>query len=278
MNRYLQWPGIISTTLVAGSAACMIALGIETDWGRAFRRDVPIKPMQPAKAAEAALLPMVALPALDPGFPESGARPLFMPSRRPVPAALPAATMKRGQFVLVGTTRTKAFGDSALLKEIATNKTSIVAAGATIKDMTLAEVGPEKVVLKLGEETEELVMKARPQARAPGAPAAPTSPAPAPARPGMPVGSIPPMPPSMQAAPSSGIFGGPAPAAAVPAAVAAPAPSAIAPGAPGSPTVFPGAPGSHIAPGSAQPTTQPRAPTPEEILERRRRARAQQAQ
>ncbi len=274
MNRYLQWPGIISTVLVTGSAVCVVALGIETNWGREFRRDAKIDPMRPAKAAEAAMLPTAALPPLDAGYPESGARPLFMPTRRPVPAAAPAAAMKRGQFVLVGTSRTKEFGDSALLKEIATNKTSIVAAGATIKDMVLAEVGPDKVLLKLGDETEELVMKAKAQARPPGAP---TPPGPIPARPGMPSGSIPAMPPSMQSAPGAGIFGGPAPAPA-PVPVAAQNPVPIAPGAPGSPTVFPGAPGSAIVPGAAQPATQPRAPTPEEILERRRRARAQQAQ
>jgi general secretion pathway protein N len=271
MNRYLQWPGIISTALVAACVLCLIVLGLETNWGREFRREATVESMRPAKAADAAILPAATLLPLDAGFPESGARPLFMPSRRAVPAAAPAPKMTRGLFVLVGTSRTKEFGDSAMLKEISTNKTSIVAVDATIRDMTVAEVGPDKVVLKLGDETEELVLKARPQARPAGTP-------PGAASPGA-------MPQIGQAAPApgAGIFGGaPAPATATrPNTGPIPQPPASIgmPGAPGTPAVFPGA-GSNIAPpnppGTSQPGAQPRAPTPEEILERRRRARAQQ--
>lgn len=273
MSRYLEWPRIITTVLIAGCAICVLAIGLETGWGQNVRRTPPIPTMLPAKAADFAMLPTYSLPALEAGFKESAERPLFMPSRRPVPVAAATPRMKPGQFVLVGTSRTKEFGDSAMLKEVATSKTSIVKAGATIRDMTLESVGADRIVLKLGDETEELVMKAQPRPAGPASPAA-----------SRPNSASMPIPATMAPGPGavaagSGIFGGPSPGpAAAPPSTAARPP--IMPGAPGSPTVFPGAPGSAIAPNASQPGSSPqsRPPTPEEILERRRRARAQQAQ
>lgn len=273
MNRFLVWPGILVPVFGTGIAACLVTLGVETDWGRAVKRDPSVPPMSSAKASDAALLPPFTLPGLEGGLPESADRPLFMPTRRPVPAAAAAPRMKPGQFILVGTSRTKEFGDSAMLKEIATNKTHTVKVGGAIQDMTLESIEADRAVLRLGDEKEELIMKARPQARPAGAPGAP-------AAPGQP-------PVAQQAAapaasPGLGIFGGPPPTPASAPASALPPGAQFTPGAPGSPTVFPGAPGSAIAnpavtpnPAAATPT---RAPTPEEILERRRRARAQQAQ
>lgn len=279
MIRVFEWPGVITTVIAAGCVACAIALGIETDWARAFRKDVPIPAVGAAKAGEPNLLPQFGLPPLEAGFPDGAQRPLFMPSRRSAPAATPAPTMKQGQFILVGTSRTKDFGDSALLKEIASNKTFIVKLGGTINDMTLNSIEPHKVVLKLGDETEELTMKARPQkspaspppAAVAGRPGASASAPEASRQPGL-VQQTP-------VAPGSAIFGG-APAATSVQGGATPAqPGAlIVPGAPGTPTVFPSAPGAGAAPVGSMPSgAQPRAPTPEEILERRRRARAQQA-
>lgn len=271
MNRFLVWPGLLVPVFGAGIAACIVALGMETEWGRSLRREPAVTPLKSAKASEAALLPTFTLPPLEGGLPESADRPLFMPSRRPVPAAAAAPRMRPGQFILVGTSRTKEFGDSAMLKEIATNKTHTVKLGGTIQDMTLESIGADHAVLRLGDEKEELVMKARPQPRAPGAQPPPNSPAPVQMQPAQ-----------QAAAPGLGIFGGPPPTPASAPASALPPGAQIAPGAPGSPTVFPGAPGSALAnpavtpsPSGATPT---RAPTPEEILERRRRARAQQAQ
>lgn len=270
MRRYFEWPAILTTLLVAGCLMCLLVIAIQTNWGREWRRDALLPSMRPAKPTDAAMLPEFKLAPLDAGFAESAARPLFMPNRRPVPAAASAPTMKRGQFQLVGTSRTKEFGDSAMLKDIAANKTTVVKVGATIRDMTLESVGPDRAVLKLGDETEELIMKAQPKSNpAAGSPAPrpPGSPAPAP---------IPAM--ANTPAPGAGIFGG-QPATPAPTTPALPPGTQFAPGAPGSPTVFPGAPGSNIAPASGTPgtTAAPRAPTAEEILERRRRARAQQA-
>jgi general secretion pathway protein N len=277
MNRYTSWPGLLIPVFGSGIAACVVALGVETDWGRALRPEPTLQAMKAAKTIDAALLPQFTLPSLDGGLTESAERPLFMPTRRPVPSASPAPRMKPGQFLLVGTSRTKEYGDSAMLKEIATNKTFTVKLGSTIQDMTLESVSADRVVLVLGEEKEELLMKARAQPRPAGAPAP---------QPGMPVQRAPGPTAAAAPMPGSGIFGGPTPVAATPAAPAAPIP----PGAPGSPTVFPGAPGSALPnpgvaaqpvnPAAANPagTNTNRPPTAEEILERRRRARALQAQ
>lgn len=272
MRRYFEWPAIVTTLLLAGCILCLLAIAIQTNWGREWRRDAALPSMRPAKPSDAAMLPEFKLAPLDAGFAESAARPLFMPNRRPVPAAASAQTMKRGQFQLVGTSRAKEFGDSAMLKEIASNKTTVVKVGATIRDMTLESVGPDRAVLRLGDETEELAMKAQPKsnpsAASPG-PRPPGSPGPAPA----PSAAM-----TNSPAPGAGIFGG-QPATPAPAAPALPPGTQFAPGAPGSPTVFPGAPGSNVTPASGTPgtTATPRAPTADEILERRRRARAQQA-
>lgn len=273
MRRYLEWPAVMTTLLVLGCVICLLAIAFQTNWGREWRRDATLPAMRPAKAAVAPMLPEFRLAALDAGFPESASRPLFMPNRRPVPSAASAPTMKRGQFLLVGTSRTKEFGDSAMLKDVASNKTTVVKLGATIRDMTLESVGPDRAVLKLGDETEELVMKAQPKAATPSASTVPRPP-------GTPAAaSTPAVPNTAAASPGAGIFGGqPATSGQQPSQPLPPG-TQFAPGAPGSPTVFPGAPGSSITPANAAsgaaPT--PRAPTAEEILERRRRARAQQA-
>lgn len=275
MNRYLKWPDVITPALVAACLVCVLAIGLETDWGRDLKRDVPMPLGKATNQTQASMLPAFTLGSLDTAFPESLNRPLFMPTRRPVPSAAPQAAMKRGQFILVGTNRTKEFGDSAMLKEVSSNKTAIVKAGTTIQDMTVKTVEADRVVLQLGEETEELVMKARANPR-PALPAqgGPAGLAPMPAA--LPPGARPPagappaanVPSPQTAAPGAGIFGGGVPVATpgTPANVNQPQ-SGVVPPSFGQPR--------QAASGAAQEAV-PGRPTPEEILERRRRARAQQ--
>jgi len=275
MNRYLKWPDVMTPLLVAACLACLLAIGIETDWGRSLKRDVPLSAGRPLSQAQTQLLPALSLGSLDSAFPESLNRPLFMPTRRPVPAAAPQAAMKRGQYILVGTSRTKEFGDSAMLKEVSSNKTAIVKVGNTIQDMTVKTVEADRVVLQLGEETEELVMKARaiPRPAMPTQAAALQGPGPAAMpqgpRPAGPVPQVANVSAPQSAASGAGIFGGSVPAAS-----------------PGMPAAMNQPQSGFVPPGFVQPRptsggtqeAEPRRPTPEEILERRRRARAQQAQ
>ena len=105
----LLWGGVC--VVLAGVLAAELTLG-EVAAGKG--------PRAPAKAAEAKLLPAFALaPEIQAGSETTG-RPLFVPGRRPAPPAAGngAETLKKGQFVLQGTT---IVGDLsfAMLKEVA---------------------------------------------------------------------------------------------------------------------------------------------------------------
>jgi len=146
------WPllwGTVSVAL-AGALAAEYFLG-GPDAGKGSR--------QPAKVADARILPPFTLPPEAPGGSETEARPLFVPGRRPAPPAAPvdAVVMRKGQFLLQGTT---VIGDLsfAMLKEIANGRIHRVPKGGKVQDMTLTEVGPTSAVLTLGSDSETLVL------------------------------------------------------------------------------------------------------------------------
>jgi hypothetical protein len=92
---------------------------------------------------------------------ETVARTLFNPTRRPAPAAGQASAnsgLKRGQFALTGTLLVEG-KNTAFLREIAGNKARRVQAGETINGMKVADVKADRVILTLGDESEELVLK-----------------------------------------------------------------------------------------------------------------------
>ncbi len=187
----------------------------------------------PAKVVEAGLLPAFAMaPEVQPA-PETVARPLFVPTRRPSPPAASAAvpTMKKGQFVLTGVTvaNDAAF---AFLKEVATGKTKSVRKGTEVNGITVDVVEPRRVVLKQGDETENLALNIQVPAKMAAA-AAPT-------------GAVPPAPGApLMATGGVGLPGGlpQPPMAAPPPGTVPPAPGAI----PGAPLPAPGT----VPPGSA---------------------------
>jgi hypothetical protein len=111
----------------------------------------------PAKIVEAKLLPDFSLPAEGELAPETAARPLFVPTRRPAPpvAVAAAAEMKRGQFTLTGVT-VAPDASFAFLKEVATGKTRSIKQGAQVNGMTVDTIEARRIVLKQGEETEVL--------------------------------------------------------------------------------------------------------------------------
>jgi hypothetical protein len=77
--------------------------------------------------------------------------------------------MQKGQFILLGALIIR--GKSiALLREVATGKSTRVEQGKEIKGITVANIYPEKVLLTQGGETEELVLKIQPAAKQPTAP------------------------------------------------------------------------------------------------------------
>jgi hypothetical protein len=224
---------------------------------------VPTGPARRAVPAEAKLLPPVVATAPEQAYPETAARPIFSPTRRPAPAAVatPQPTIQRNQFTLVGVTI--AGGTRiAMLRERSNGRIHRVEKGRDINGLKVAEIERESVTLAAGPEQELLTLSVQKPGAAAGQPAA------------------------AAAAAAAGPFGQAAP----PPAGAAPghAPHRKLPGAPvpGTPpaqqVAQPSAPGPlTIPPGPMPPGTIPNAQapmTPEELLERRRARRAQQTQ
>lgn len=252
------WPllwGAVCALLAAVLVLEVVFGGVDTGQGARV----------PARVVEAKLLPPFALPPEAQLGAETVSRPLFMPGRRPAPpaATAEAGVMKKGQFLLQGTT---VVGDLAIamLKEIATGKTHRVAKGGKLLDMTLSEVAPTHAVLTLGGDSETLPLLVAKGSGVPAAAAVPSGPFAAPGR------------------------------------TAAPAPTAAAP-APASPgSTAAGTPANRAqaardaaaaraaalreAAGTANPAAKEATPsmssnpTPEEILARRRAARRSQPQ
>lgn len=142
-------------------AALALLLGWETDWGRGLRR-VPAPEAPPAPTpVSVALLPEYAIPGGTEALKGTIERTLFNATRRPAPPALAEAAktqMKRGQFLLTGTT---VYGDKAIafLKETTGGKARSVKQGESINGMTVADVKADRVKLTLGDESEDLMLK-----------------------------------------------------------------------------------------------------------------------
>jgi hypothetical protein len=141
------------------------ALGMELGWGRRIRLPIPVPKPAPAVRVDYSVQPEFALLPLEQGFAETTARPVFTPVRRPPPPPAPPEppkpTMKKGQFVLLGALITKE-KNIALLREVATGKATRVEQGKEIKNITVANVLPEKVILTQYDDTEELELKIQP--------------------------------------------------------------------------------------------------------------------
>jgi hypothetical protein len=164
-------------------AVAVALLGWETDWGRALA-PVP-EPAEPivAKPVPVSVLPDFAIAGGLAARPETVARTLFNPTRRPAPpvvAEAPKPTMKRGQFTLTGTLVVDG-KSTAFLREVAGGKARRVLQGESINGLVVAEVKPDRVRLTLGDESEDLILKVqtnpKPTAVAAG-PAVATAPVP----------------------------------------------------------------------------------------------------
>jgi hypothetical protein len=164
IKEWLRGAFFVPSLLGAGIVGLLLVIGFETDWGNNTRPHTAPEKMAAARVADAGLLPAVTPSDIEQAYPESAARPLFLPARRPVPAAPPVqqqavSTMIKGQFLLQGTSVAKDFGDVVLLREVATNKTHVVRKGGQINGKTIEKVEPSHIVLKQESETEELDMR-----------------------------------------------------------------------------------------------------------------------
>ncbi|HEX4782421.1 MAG TPA: hypothetical protein VH301_16805 [Usitatibacter sp.] len=123
--------------------------------------------------AEAKLLPPVVATAADQAYPETVARPLFIPTRRPAPEAPNAGrtAFQKGQFVLQGVI---AVGSQriAMLREKSSGKIHRVEAGNDVNGIKVSQIDPEEVTLTMGPDREVLPLLVQKAATGPGAPAA----------------------------------------------------------------------------------------------------------
>ncbi len=253
--------GVIALSAIVAVLAVVILW--ETQWGASLHEPLPQKPLAAPAAVEPKLLPVLVASAPEQAWPETGARPLFVPGRRPAPALNAPAAMRKGQFILQGTTIVGPLS-IAMFKEVSSGKVFRIEKGKELLGMTLAEVGPASAKLQSGDDFETLqllVTKAPPAPQAAAQPAAQAGPfassAPGPG----PVPAVMPVPPTAAAG------GPPVPMPPTGRPVGMPA----APGAPG------GAASTAPPPTAGQPNITPDM-TPEEMLARRRAARRAQQQ
>ena len=175
----------LTTVLGVLLVSTLAAIGFETDWGRSLMGGRFTGGSANAPTLDTKVLPPFALAPLSPsgsGYRETIERPLFIPTRRPAPAGNSAQmAMKKGQFRLAGTTVSEQIS-VAYLFETGTNKTHRVNKGSDINGMTVDSVSANRVVLKQGDETEELSLRPSTSPRPPpppqvaGAPPAPGQP------------------------------------------------------------------------------------------------------
>jgi hypothetical protein len=143
-------------------AIVLAVLGFETDWGRAVSRDMPgVQAVAPQPVA-VSLLPEYRIDGGTEARRQTVDRVLFNPTRRPAPPAAQTAagrsTMQKGLYALTGTT---VVGNTAtaFLREVNGGKSRAVKQGDTLSGMLVAEVKPDRVRLKQGDDSEDLMLK-----------------------------------------------------------------------------------------------------------------------
>jgi hypothetical protein len=145
--------------LVLAAIAALFAVVIAVEVAFNFWSTAPAPVSKAPPPSEVKLLPPLAAVVPDQAYPETAARPLFTPTRRPAPAApTVASTMVKGQFILTGIFAVK---DQriALLKEKSSGKVHRVERGKEINGATLSTVDNERVVLTQGGDEEVLTMQ-----------------------------------------------------------------------------------------------------------------------
>ena len=164
------------------AVAFAVVVGWEIDWGRQIAHAPAAQPVVNPPPPTTAVLPDYQIEGGLPAHGETVARTLFNATRRPAPVLAGDGGPRRltpGQFVLMGTAVS---GDHnlAFLKEAAGGKSRVVRQGDEINGVRVAMVGPDRVKLALGDESEELLLKVAPGpkttlAAAPPPPGAPVA-------------------------------------------------------------------------------------------------------
>jgi hypothetical protein len=250
------------TWLLGGlSAAMLVTIAVETDGGQRWKADMPVTEISGRGTGDEGILPPFSLPPIDPAYKETVERPLFAWTRRPAPNGAGVEAMRKGQYKLAGTSINDTL-TMVFLQEVASGKTVRVEKGKEILGtrMVVDTVEPARVVLKQGEDSEELKLVTAPSPKVvappPGAPGAPGTP-------GAP-GGVPPNQPGQAPGVGPGVPGSATPG--------------VNPGLPNRPPGFLGgvpaagnANGAAIAPRSAADANANTTPTPADAAAQRRR-------
>lgn len=171
MKSWTEGVKIPSLVLVLLAVALSGVLYWEWEQGRALEQSLlQLRKVPATPANTVGVLPEFALPEAEAGFPELVSRSLFTAGRRGTGSAARGgrSAMKKGQFVLVGVMITPRL-NSALLRDVQTNRTETVAQGGEVRGMTLGEVTSTRVVLRQGAEVEELPLNVQMGPKGPAA-------------------------------------------------------------------------------------------------------------
>lgn len=151
-ERAITVVAVVLSLVLAG------AMAYEWQWGERFRQEIMKIRGMGAKMASVPLLPEFSLPPREAAYSETLTRPLFIPSRRgSLTGSKGPQQMKKGQFVLSGVIIVPG-QRLALLRDVTTGKSERVEQGREIRGMTAERVDAGVVVLKQGNETEELLL------------------------------------------------------------------------------------------------------------------------
>jgi hypothetical protein len=142
-------------------AVVAVASGYEMNWGRAVTSAAPPAASPATQPPAVALLPEYKIEGGLEARKETVERTLFNPTRRPAPPATQtaaASAMPRGQYTLTGTSVVGNVA-TAFLRETNGGKSRSVRQGETLNGLLVAEVKPNYVRLKQGDEFEDLQLK-----------------------------------------------------------------------------------------------------------------------
>ncbi len=139
-------------------------IGIESDWGK--RLIWPVTETElPAASFDSPLLAVPYTQKAPDAFLETSLRPLFVVTRRPAPPPppppppeTPKPTMKKGQFLLAGTTIVGGIKFAHLL-EVAGGKARTVPEGTEVNGILVKEVASTGVLLTQHGDSEHLVLR-----------------------------------------------------------------------------------------------------------------------
>lgn len=160
MNRLLAPLGVEAVAWLVLCGSLLVGIGLETDWGRQWNWPLGANEALSAKFDKPLLAELVVISPPD-KYIEIVLRPLFVVTRSPAPIPpppeAPKPRMRKGQYVLTGTTIV-ADGKFAHLTDKASRKSHVLAEGSEIKGILIKEISPYSVILTQFEDTEYLVL------------------------------------------------------------------------------------------------------------------------